>query len=108
VENLLPIYSEGYAFDQQTTERFESAIHAVAQKRVDAIGKLAKAAGVTCATLVTEAQAPDEGIIKAAKAQKCDVIVMASHGRRGITKLIMGSVTQNVLTHSKIPVVVYR
>jgi nucleotide-binding universal stress UspA family protein len=108
VENLLPIYSEGYAFDQQTTERFESAIHAVAQKRVDAIGKLAKAAGVTCKTLVTEAEAPDEGIIKAAKSQKCDVIVMASHGRRGITKLIMGSVTQNVLTHSKIPVVVYR
>ena len=42
------------------------------------------------------------------KKQKCDVIFMASHGRRGLTKLIMGSVTQKVLTHAKIPVVVYR
>ena len=108
LEDLLPIYAEGYAFDQQTTDRFEDAMQKVGQKRVDAIGKLAKAAGVPFVTLVTTAYSPDDGIIDAAKKQKCDVIVMASHGRSGVSKLFMGSVTQKVLTHSKIPVVVYR
>ncbi|MCY7388329.1 MAG: universal stress protein [Burkholderiales bacterium] len=108
LEDLLPLYAEGYAFDQLATDRFEAAIFAIGQKRVDAIGKLAKAAGVPYTAMVSKALAADEGIIMAAKTQKCDVIVMASHGRRGLTKLIMGSVTQNVLAHSKIPVVVYR
>ena len=108
LEDLLPIYAEGYAFDQQTTDRFEAAIRAVGQKRVDAIGKLARAARVPFDTLVTKTYSPDEGIIAAAKKQKYDAIVMASHGRSGISKLFMGSVTQKVLTHSKLPVVVYR
>ena len=108
IEDLLPIYSEGYAFDQQTVDRFEAAIQAVGKKRVDAIGKLAKAAGVSFASVVTKAYAPHDGIITTAKKQKCDAIVLASHGRSGLTKLFMGSVTQQVLAHSKIPVVVYR
>ncbi len=108
IEDLLPIYSEGYAFDQQTIDRFEDGIRVAAQKRVDAVAKLAKAAGVSFATLVTKAGSADEGIIQAAKKQKCDVIIMASHGRGGIAKLFMGSVTQNVLAHSKLPVIVYR
>ena len=108
IETLLPIYSEGYAFDQLTIDRFEAAIQTVAKKRVDAIGKLAKAAGVPVACVVTIAYSPREGIIAAAKKQKCDAIVIASHGRSGISKLFMGSVTQQVLAHSKLPVVVYR
>ena len=108
IENLLPIYSEGYAFDQQTIDRFEAAIQTVAQKRVDLIGKLAKAAGVPFACVVTKAYSPHDGIIAAAKKQKCDAIVIASHGRSGLSKLFMGSVTQQVLAHSKLPVVVYR
>lgn len=108
IEDLLPIYSEGYAFDQKTIDGFEDGIRIAAQKRVDAVGKLAKAAGVTFATLVTKANSADEGIIQAAKKAKCDVIIMASHGRSGIAKLFMGSVTQNVLAHSKVPVIVYR
>ena len=108
IEDLLPIYSEGYAFDQQTIDRFEDGIRVAAQQRVDAVGKLAKAAGVTFTTLVTKAGSADEGIIQTAKKRKCDVIIMASHGRSGIAKLFMGSVTQNVLAHSKLPVIVYR
>lgn len=107
-ENLLPIYSEGYVFDQLTVDRFEAAMRTVAQKRVDAIGKMAKTAGVPFATTVMSVAATYEGIIAAAKKQKCDVIVMASHGRGGLSTLIMGSVTQKVLTHSRIPVLVYR
>ena len=108
VESLEPLYVEGYAFDQQTIDRFEAGIQTVGRKRVDAIGKLAKAAGVPFASQVTKAYSPHDGIIAAAKKQKCDAIVMASHGRSGLSKLLMGSVTQQVLAHSKLPVVVYR
>ena len=108
IENMLPIYSEGYAFDPLTIERFDVAIQTVAKKHVDAIGKLAKAAGVPVACVVTKAFSAHDGIIAAAKKQKCDTIVMASHGRSGLSKIFMGSVTQQVLAHSKLPVVVYR
>ena len=108
IENLLPIYSEGYAFDQLTIDRFEAGTQTVAKKRVDAIGKLAKAARVPFAGVVTKAYSAHDGIIAAAKKQKCDAIILASHGRSGLSKLFMGSVTQQVLAHSKIPVVVFR
>ena len=108
IENMLPIYSEGYAFDQLTIDRFEAAIHEVGKKHVDTIGKLAKAAGVPFFALIAKAVTPYDGIIAAAKKHKCDAIVLASHGRSGLTKLFMGSVTQQVLAHSKIPVVVFR
>ena len=109
IEPLQPIYGmEGYAFDQKVFEEIEQSARAVAQRRVDAIAKMAKAAGVTLAAVVTKAYSPYEGIIAVAKKRKCDAIFMASHGRRGFSKLIMGSVTQKVLTHSKIPVVVFR
>ena len=108
IEDLLPIYSEGYAFDQLTIDRFEAAVQTISKKHVDAIGKLANAAGVPFNAVVTKANTPHDGIIAAAKKQKCDAIVLASHGRSGLTKLFMGSVTQQVLAHSKIPVVVYR
>ena len=109
IEPLRPIYGgDGYIPDQKMIDRFEKRAREVAQKRVDAIGKMAKAAGVPFASVVTKAYTPYEGIIAAAKKRKCDVIFMASHGRRGLSRLIMGSVTQKVLTLSKIPVVVYR
>ena len=54
------------------------------------------------------ADTPWEGIIRTAKAKKCDLIVMASHGRRGLAGLLLGSETTKVLTHSKIPVLVCR
>ena len=107
-EQLQPIYGEGYMLNQKMIDGFEERAREVGQKRVDAIGKMAKAAGVPFVSVVTKASTAYEGIIDAAKKQKCDVIFMASHGRRGFSKLIMGSVTQKVLTHSRIPVVVYR
>ncbi len=109
VEQLQPVYAdEGYLMDQNTIDGFEEQSRKAGQKRVDAIGKMAKAAGVPFALVVTKVITPYEGIIAAARKRKCDVIFMASHGRRGLSRLIMGSVTQKVLTHSKIPVVVYR
>ena len=99
---------EGYAFDRVVIDRAEKRVREAGQKHVDAIGSMAKASGVPFTSVVTNAISAYEGIVGAAKKQKCDVIFMASHGRRGLSRLIMGSVTQKVLTHSKIPVVVYR
>ena len=105
---MQPIYVEGYSFNQEELDGFDKRSREAAQKRVDAIGRMAKAAGVPFTSVVAKALTPYEGIIAAAKKRKCDVIFMASHGRRGLSKLIMGSVTQKVLAHSRIPVVVYR
>ena len=73
-----------------------------------AAAKKAAAAKVACTTLHVVADAPWEAIIAAAKKQKCDMIVMASHGRRGVSALLLGSEAQKVLTHSKVPVLVVR
>ena len=109
VEQLQLAYAdEGYMMNQKLIEGIEDSARQAGQKRVDAIGKMAKVAGVPFASVVSKAYTPYEGIIAAAKKRKCDAIFMASHGRRGLSKLIMGSVTQKVLTHSRIPVVVYR
>jgi nucleotide-binding universal stress UspA family protein len=68
----------------------------------------AKAAGVSCASVTSISDIPYEAIIAAAEKVGADLIFMASHGRRGISGLLLGSETQKVLTHSKIPVLVYR
>lgn len=68
----------------------------------------AAAAGVPCTALSGMADSVWEGIINAATEHGCDLILMASHGRRGVAALLLGSETQKVLTHSKVPVLVYR
>ncbi len=108
LEELQLYYGEGYFPTQAVINGFVQRAQEVGRKRVDAIGKMAKAAGVAFSSVVAKADTPYEGIIAAAKKRKCDVIFMASHGRRGLSRLVMGSVTQKVLTHSRIPVVVYR
>jgi nucleotide-binding universal stress UspA family protein len=108
VDEFQPLYIEGYAMAQAMLDDVDARAKAVREKRVAVIGKIAKAAGVRFNVLVRKANTAYEGIIDAAKRQRCDVIFMASHGRRGLSSLMMGSVTQKVLTHSKIPVVVYR
>jgi nucleotide-binding universal stress UspA family protein len=79
-----------------------------AQESVDRVAQLAAQAGLPCTTLTAISYAPHEEIINAASANGCDLICMASHGRRGISKLLAGSVTQNVLVYSTIPVLVLR
>lgn len=108
IEEMQPIYVEGYVISQNEIDGFQKRARQAGQKRVDAIGKMARAAGVPFTSVVAKASTPYEGIIATAKKRKCDLIFMASHGRRGLSRLIMGSVTQKVLTHSVTPVVVYR
>jgi nucleotide-binding universal stress UspA family protein len=69
---------------------------------------LAKAAGVPCETVTLDGLHPWEGIIEQAKLSRCDLIVMASHGRRGLSAMLLGSETTRVLTHSPLPVLVVR
>ena len=97
----------GYV-DQMPAEEFELQARKAADDILDAVQQVASDAGVPSTRVVGEAGAPYEGIIAAAIAHRCDLIVMASHGRRGIKSLILGSETQKVLTHSKVPVLVYR
>ena len=65
-------------------------------------------AGVECETIQVEHEQPYQAIINTADSKGCDLIVMASHGRRGIPAIVLGSETVKVLTHCKIPVLVYR
>ena len=90
--------------NQELHERLDGA----AQEILSAVRQVAQAAGVESEQLALVGDRPYELIIQAAESGGCDLIFMASHGRRGVTALLLGSETQQVLTHSKIPVLVYR
>ena len=81
---------------------------ALSRKVLGAATAAAQAAGVASESVSVSNDAPYEEIVKQAKKRKCDLIMMASHGRRGISSLLLGSETTKVLTHSTVPVLVYR
>jgi len=103
-----PMYTEGMLLDPVPRSEYAKHAKADAAKVLDRVIKKANAAGVRCTPLHTIAGQPWEAITAAARKSKCDVIVMASHGRRGISALLLGSETVKVLTHSKVPVLVVR
>lgn len=98
----------GAHLNKELIEEFERRAREAAEQHVAEIGKVAKAAGVHFDSIVSKVTRPHEGIIEAAKKCGADIIFMASHGHRGLTNLVMGSVTQKVLSHSTIPVLVFR
>ena len=75
---------------------------------LDKIKAEAKAAGVKCEGVTVRSSVPYEAIVKQAKKSKCDLIMMASHGRKGLSSILLGSETSKVLTHSTVPVLVVR
>ena len=75
---------------------------------MDWVKKSAEDAGVACDVVFERSDSPYEAIIRVAEQKGCDLIMMASHGRKGVGALVLGSETQKVLTHSKIPVLVVR
>jgi nucleotide-binding universal stress UspA family protein len=89
-------------------QEFFDAQERIAGERVKAVVSAAAAAGVQCHAHTVEALHPWEAILDHAKTQNCDLVVMASHGRRGLSALLLGSETQKVLTHSTIPVLVIK
>jgi nucleotide-binding universal stress UspA family protein len=111
VAHLQPYgYFEGsMVLNQREIEASQEQVEQSAQRMVDAVRSAAIARGVRSAqAIVMKSNQVAEAIIATAKNQQCDLIVMASHGRRSLARLLMGSETLHVLTHSHIPVLVLR
>ena len=102
-----PMSSESIAFHAAySVKEYDRAMRKIADR---ALAKVQAAAGkVKVDAVAVTHPAPWEAIVKTASARRCDLIVMASHGRRGLAGLLLGSETQKVLTHSKTPVLVCR
>ncbi len=107
-EYPVAFYGEGALIDPTTPEKFAKMAEQQASEILAACVKQAAAASVQSAVSTKTSDIPYEAIITAADAAGCDLIFMASHGRRGFGGLLLGSETQKVLTHSRIPVLVYR
>lgn len=105
-----PFHLIAYAPEQvvETRASYDEHARKAADERLKAAAAKAAAAGIAHATEAVGAEDPHEAIIATAKAKGCDLIAMASHGRRGVKALVLGSVTAKVLTHSEVPVLVYR
>ncbi len=97
------VYSDIYSEKRYLADMKEHADKAVAKVKAEA-----EAQKVECDGIAAVERTPWEAIINAARARKCDLIVMASHGRRGLASVLLGSETTKVLTHSKTPVLVCR
>ncbi len=109
VEPFRPYYFGDYIPpDMPTSEEFERHAREAGEKYLEQIETEARAAGLKYRGSVVMADTPYAGVIDAAKKAKCDLIFMASHGRSGLSGILLGSETHKVLTHSKIPVLVYR
>lgn len=109
VEPFQPYYFGDYIPpDMPTPKEFERHAREAGEKYLGQMETAARAAGLKFRAAVVKADTPYGGIISAAKKAKCDLIFMASHGRRGLSGILLGSETHKVLTHSKIPVLVYR
>ena len=93
---------------EDTPEQYRKDSEAHARKCLSSIESAARGAGVACEVIFKNADHPYEAIIATAAERGCDLIAMASHGRRGLKGVLMGSETQKVLTHSTVPVLVYR
>lgn len=87
---------------------YEKGMLEAAQAHVNVVATTARQADVPCETVTATSFDPSDEIIKAAKSHGADIIFMASHGRRGLDRLLLGSETQKVLAHSTIPVLVFR
>ncbi|QJR14236.1 universal stress protein [Usitatibacter palustris] len=87
---------------------YDKNAKANAAKALGKVKTIAKAASIACEELHVQGDQPWKSILAAVKARKCDVIVMASHGRGGVASLLLGSETHKILAHSKTPVVVCR
>jgi nucleotide-binding universal stress UspA family protein len=106
-EYRTPVHWEGATMQNIVTpQRYRKSMRAHARRLLDSAAR--KASGTVAKTACEFSDHPYEGIIAAARKHKCDLIVMASHGWRGLKGLLLGSETHKVLTHSRIPVLVVR
>lgn len=112
--HVVPAFSmmmdEGFVapMSAELKQRYEKETRVHAQNMLDKVAKLAAAAGVGHESVIVYDDIPYQQIIDTADKCKCDLIMMASHGRRGLSSILLGSETAKVLTHSKVPVLVVR
>lgn len=107
-EHKLHYYNEYIPADFERLEEIEGKARKVAANYLKEVSKACKAAGVPCATDQVSSDFPADAIVSAAERHECDLITMATHGRSGLTKLLVGSETQKVLGYAKVPVLVLR
>ena len=110
---VVPRYPQSYfegavPLSAQDITKVEEQWAADGQEIVDAVKKTGEAKGVKVKAVLAKSDVVSDAVIAAAKRHKADLIVMASHGRKGVKRLLLGSETQQVLTHSEIPVLVLR
>jgi len=105
-----PFHVIAYAPEQivETRDAYDRHMRQEAERRMQEGEAKARARSVACETAIVSSGDPHEAIIATANERGCDLIAMASHGRRGMKALVIGSVTAKVLTHSQVPVLVYR
>jgi nucleotide-binding universal stress UspA family protein len=101
-------FEGGVTISMEDVERTEKQWSDKGQAVVDAVQQAAQAEGIKAKAVVVRSDLIAESIISAVKKHKCDLVVMASHGRKGIKRVLLGSETQHVLTHSTVPVLVLR
>lgn len=101
-------FEGGVSMSPQEVSRIEKQWAEQGQAMVDAVKEQAAAEGVKARPAISRSDLVAEAIVSAARKHKCDLVVMASHGRKGIKRLLLGSETQHVLTHSNLPVLVLR
>ena len=111
--NVVPRYPTSYfeggaSVSPSEVARVERQWAEQGQALADAVGSAAEKAGVKAKAVTVRSDLVAEAILAAAKKNKCDLVVMASHGRKGLKRLLLGSETQHVLTHGNIPVLVLR
>jgi nucleotide-binding universal stress UspA family protein len=102
------VFTTGTQMLEDTPAQYKVRMQKHAEKTLGAVAQAAQAAGVACEMVHVEHEHPYLAIIDTAEAKGCDLIVMASHGRHGVSAIVLGSETVKVLTHSKIPVLVHR
>jgi nucleotide-binding universal stress UspA family protein len=98
----------GLIHERAANAKLEAQQEEAAKALVAAVKESAQGAGIQVTPLTVKASSVAEAVIEAAQQNGCDLIVMASHGRRGLARVLLGSETQHVLTHSQIPVLVLR
>ena len=101
-------YTNLAEYRPESIEQYDERVTAEAEERLADAKEIADRIGVENRTVMTTSFSPAEAIIEQAEKNGCDLIVMASHGRKGIAAVLLGSETQKVLTHSHFPVMVYR
>lgn len=108
VTDYLPVGSANLMPQPSDAARYESAAARTARGLLDQVRAKAEALGVACDTVHVADELPAEGIVKACNGNGCDLIIMATHGRRGLDRLLIGSQTNKVLAASSVPVLVCR